>query len=174
MRSIFCLTMLMVMGAGTLDAQCRGSRCHGDGWGFLGARGAPAEFGVRGGYDFSDDVGLAGAHFRLPLVRQLYIVPSADVFFDDSPTEWQLNGDLMVAPDEFGGFYIGTGVALVDRDFEPLAAGNETEVGYNLLVGLDARNVFDTRVVPFAEARWTRVEDYDPFRLMLGINVPIR
>ena len=50
---------------------------------------------------------------------------------------------------------------------------SEFEAGYNLLVGINARPVFDTRARPFAEARWSGVDDYHPFRLVAGVNVPI-
>ena len=80
-----------------------------------------AQFGVRGGYDFEEDVGSAGAQLRIPLVPQLLLVPSADVFFGDGDdeggaAEWQLNGDLVLRPAGLGGLYGGAGVAFLNRD----------------------------------------------------------
>ena len=48
------------------------------------------------------------------------------------------------------------------------------KVGYNLLLGINARPVFDTDARPFEEARWSGVDDFQPFRLVAGVNVPIR
>lgn len=135
----------------------------------------PIEFGVRGGYDFEEDGGTAGAQFRIPLVRQLAIVPSADVFFDESDTEWQINADAVVRPDALAGLYFGAGAAFLNRDFDPLDLDDdsETEVGFNLLVGLDGGRISGSSLRPFVEGRWTTVEEYDAFRLNVGINVPV-
>jgi hypothetical protein len=135
----------------------------------------PIEFGVRGGYDFEEDNGLAGAQLRLPIVRPVAIVPSFDVFFDDADvgdTQWQLNGDLMIRPTGFAGLYGGAGVAFLNADFE-LTGDAETEVGYNLFAGLEGNWLRETSIRPFVEARWTSVEEYDAFRLNVGFNVPV-
>jgi hypothetical protein len=170
MRILICLTMLTVLGAGTLDAQRRGDRNerHG-GWSDVG----PAQFGIRGGYDFGESTGVAGAQVRIPIIRQLFLAPSGDVFFDESATEWQLNADLAARPAAFGGIYAGAGAAFMKRD-EGIGGDDEVEVGYNLFAGIDGGSILDTRLIPFVEARWTGVDDYDPFRLMVGFNVPLR
>jgi hypothetical protein len=168
---LVCAILLGLLGTESATAQCRrGERCWP--WQRRG-HAAPVEFGVRGGYDFDDGVGSAGAQFRIPLVRQLPLVPSGDVYFGDSLTDWQVNVDLMAVPDELGGLYAGVGAAFVDRDFD-LADDHEVRAGYNLVAGIDGRQLFDTRIRPFAEARWTHVDEYDPFRLVAGINVPVR
>ncbi|HEX8693484.1 MAG TPA: hypothetical protein VF746_13765 [Longimicrobium sp.] len=137
----------------------------------------PIEFGVRGGYDFEEEGGTAGAQFRIPLVRQLAIVPSADVFFDDdeSASEWQINADAVLRPDALAGLYFGAGAAFLNRDFDlgDLEEDSDTEVGFNLLVGLDGGRISGSSLRPFVEGRWTNVDDYDAFRLNVGINVPI-
>ena len=136
----------------------------------------PIEFGVRGGYDFEEDGGLAGAQFRIPVVRQFALSPSFDVFFDENATEWQLNVDALVRPDVLAGLYVGAGAAFLNRDFDDfdLEEDSETEVGFNLLVGIEAGGrVGRTTLRPFAEARWTSVDEYDAFRLVAGFNVPI-
>ncbi len=168
MRATLCLICMLVFGADMLSAQRgrsdRPSQMH-----------APIEFGVRGGYDFDRDTGSAGAQFRIPLVRQVAVVPSADVFFaeDGGDTDWQINADLMVKPDGFGGIYGGAGAAFLRSDFD---GDNEQsfEAGYNLFVGVDGGRLFDTRLRPFAEARWSSVDNRDPFRLAVGINTPVR
>ena len=45
-----------------------------------------------------EDVGSAGAQLRIPVVPQLLLGPSADVFFGDDAPEWQVNGDLVIRP----------------------------------------------------------------------------
>ncbi len=132
-------------------------------------------FGVRGGYDFDERVGLAGAQVRIPLVRQLQVVPSADVLFGEANAQWQINGDVIVKPDGLGGLYAGAGVAFASADFDPtdLDDDRDTEAGYNVVFGLDGGRLGSTIVRPFAEARWTRVDELSPFRLVFGINVPV-
>lgn len=175
MRILICVMMLSMTGVELLDAQCRGSRCrhrdrvevrHSD-------RPGPAQFGIRGGYDFGDDTGTAGAQVRVPLIRQLLLIPSADVFFDDTATEWQLNADFAVRPATFGGVYAGAGAAFLERDFG-FPDDDDVQVGWNVLLGLDGRRVLDTRLAPFVEGRWTGVQGYRPFRLVAGVNVPLR
>ncbi|HEX6925676.1 MAG TPA: hypothetical protein VF167_09600 [Longimicrobiaceae bacterium] len=172
MRAIFCLALMLVMGADLLEAQWRRRIREPE----RSGRGeAPVEFGVRGGYDFDAEVGSAGAQLRIPLVRQLLVVPSGDVFFaeEDEGTSWQLNADLVVRPDELGGFYGGAGAAFLRADFDA-DDEREVEAGYNLFVGLEGGRLLSTRVRPFAEARWSSVEDLEPFRLVAGINTPVR
>jgi hypothetical protein len=171
MRILLCLVMMVALSADLAEAQRRGRMRAPDGpW-----RGATVEFGVRGGYDFDADVGSAGAQVRLPIVRQLLLVPSADVFFSDGEegTTWQLNADLIARPDELGGLYAGVGAAFLREDFN--ADGEqEVEAGYNLLAGIESGALLDTRLRPFAEARWSFVDELDPFRLVVGLNVPVR
>jgi hypothetical protein len=135
----------------------------------------PIELGIRGGYDFEDDVGLAGAQLRIPLIRQLALVPSADVFFDESRSDWQINADAIVKPDVLGGVYLGVGAAFLSRDFDEsdLEDDQETEVGLNVVAGLDGGRIGGTVLRPFVEGRWTSVDDYDAFRLSAGINIPV-
>jgi hypothetical protein len=130
------------------------------------------EFGVRGGFDFDDQVGSAGAHVRVPLADPIHLVPNGDVFFGDARTQWQFNGDLLLRPRQFGGLYGGVGVAFMNRDFD--APGTRaTRAGYNLVAGLRGARLTGTNVRPHAEGRWTRVDGFAPFRLTLGIDVPI-
>jgi len=175
MRAFLLLLVLGCIGLGSADAQWKRPRVvvrhdDRDRW-----SAGPAMFGVRGGHDFEEGVTSAGAQLRFPLVRQLLLVPSGDVYLDsdDARTEWQLNADLAVQPDELGGLYAGIGAAFVNRDFE-LDGDGGVRTGFNLLLGLQGGRLLDTRVEPFVEARWTEVEDYSPFRLLAGIDVPVR
>lgn len=186
-RMLVCLAVLAAVGTQALEAQeCRTRnrrtecRDRSRTWVVVHDRTparAPweaAQFGVRGGYDFEEDVGSAGAQIRIPIVPQLLLVPSADVFFGDDAPEWQLNGDLVIRPYQLGGVYGGGGVALLSRDDpDDLEDDEETEVGYNLLVGLESGRINGTSLRPFVEARWTGMDDYMPFRLVAGFNVPI-
>lgn len=183
-RLLVCLAVMAAVGVQDLAAQCRtrGNRteCRDRSrtWVVVRERQAPRarpgpQFGVRGGYDFEEDVGSAGAQLRIPVVAQLLVVPSADVFFGDGAS-WQLNGDLALRPDDLAGVYGGVGVALLNRD-DPEGPDDdrETEVGYNLFLGLESGRFRGTSVRPFVEARWTGVDDDVPFRLAAGFNVPI-
>lgn len=183
-RTIVCLMALMLVGAARAEAQCRRyvggrvvvcdrdrdhdrDRRHRRDW----DRG-PVEFGIRGGYDFEDDQGSAGAQIRLPLVRQLALAPSFDVFFGDEGATWQANADAILKPRALGGVYLGGGAAVLRREFDILD-GEKTKVGWNLLAGIDAGRVANTSLRPFAEGRWTGVDDFTGFRLVAGFNVPI-
>jgi len=194
-RMLVCLAVLAAVGTQALEAQecrTRGNRteCRSrtGSWAIVHDRSPSrspweaAQFGVRGGYDFEEDVGSAGAQLRIPLVPQLLLVPSADVFFGDGDdeggaAEWQLNGDLVLRPAGLGGLYGGVGVAFLNRDGVENGDDEDddggTEVGYNLLVGLESGRIGGTSLRPFVEARWTAVDDYQPFRLVAGFNVPI-
>lgn len=170
---------LLLVGAVEAEAQCRrtwwGSSCGDDRRDrrsrVVHARPA-VEFGVRGGFDFEEDAGTAGTQFRIPLARQLLLSPSADVLFADAATEWQVNVDALLRPTALGGVYGGAGVAFLNGDLDRSGSG-ETEVGANLVLGIESGRVSGTSVRPFAEGRWTTVSDYDTFRLALGINVPV-
>ena len=171
MRAILCLLMLAVTTVEVGEAQRRGRDRDGDSfWRFGGA----VELGVRGGYDFNAEVASAGSQLRIPIIRQLVLVPSGDVFFaeGDADADWQANADLLLRMDELGGVYLGGGAAFVDEDFDA-DEEEEVEVGFNLLVGMEGGGLLSSRLRPFAEARWTFVEDFEPFRLVFGMNVPV-
>jgi hypothetical protein len=176
MRTILCLTLLIVTGAASLEAQqCtaaqrRAGRCPPPPP--PRAMQPAIEFGVRAGYDFDDSGGSAGTQVRIPFGHALALVPSADVYFGSAPTSWQLNADLVARPRALGGLYAGVGAALVNRTFDPFGS-SDTRAGFNLLAGLQGARVQETTARPFVEGRWTHVDDYRPFRLAVGIYVPI-
>jgi len=182
-RLLVCLAVLTVVGVQDLSAQCRtrGNRteCRDRSrtWVVVHERteDRAAQFGVRGGYDFDAEAGSAGAQFRVPVVSQLLVLPSADVYFGSGGAEWQLNADLALRPDDLAGLYGGIGAALLNRDPDPddLDDDDGTQVGFNLFVGMESGRIRGTRVRPFVEARWTGVNDDFPFRLVAGFNVPI-
>ena len=177
MRTLLVMLILIAVVAPSADGQRRRQSDDDwfDWWG-------PVQFGVRGGYSFDEEVGSAGTQFRIPIVSQFWIVPSADVFLGDSATtDWQINGDAVIAPSALGGLYGGIGAALLDHGDQPEDEGEEEDDenddprwGLNLFAGLDGGSLFEASLRPFAEARWTLLDETSPFRLSFGINVPIR
>ena len=80
---------------------------------------------------------------------------------------------MVVRPSRLAGLYAGAGAAFVHVQ-DPLEDDDETEVGFNLLMGLDGGRFLDTRLRPFAEGRWTRIDDdRDAFRLVAGFSVAV-
>jgi hypothetical protein len=168
-RTTICLIALMLVGAGSAEAQrcrryvgggvvvCERDRDRDHERGRRRWDRGPVEFGIRGGYDFEDDQGSAGTQVRLPVLRQFAVAPSLDG---------------IVKPDALGGVYVGGGAALLRREFDVLD-GEETKVGWNALAGIDAGRVGHSALRPFTEARWTGVGDFTAFRLTAGFNVPI-
>jgi len=120
--------------------------------------------GVRGGRDFENHAWSAGAQLGVPLGR-LEIRPSGDYFFGDrTPFRWQLNADGAIHFGPGGTVYGGGGAA-----FTRVRALGQTKTGYNLFFGLIFAQS-SSRSKPFAEFRWTFVNDTSPFRLVLGVN----
>jgi opacity protein-like surface antigen len=133
----------------------------------------PVELGVRGGYDFDAEVGTFGGHLRVPVAGPVTFIPSFDVSVDDAGPPWQANADVVVRPDRLAGLYAGVGAGFVHLEDET-EGDHDTEVGLNVLVGLDGGRIADTRLRPFAEGRWTRIDDdRDAFRLVAGFSVAI-
>jgi hypothetical protein len=106
------------------------------------------------------------------VIYQLAVAPSFDVFLGDEGANWQFNADGIIKPDVLGGLYVGGGAAVLRREFDVLE-GEETKVGWNALVGIDAQRIGGSSLRPFAEGRWTGVGDFSAFRLVAGFNVPI-
>jgi hypothetical protein len=120
--------------------------------------------GPRVGRDFENHAWSLGGQVSLPVGRNLELRPSGDFFFpSDGDTGWQANGDAAIHIGQGGGLYAGGGIAFVHP------GGGETSTGYNLFFGLSTAPPLD-RLKPFAEFRWTFVNDTSPFRLALGFN----
>jgi len=182
-RTTVCLIALMALGAVQAHAQDRCRR-------YVGGRVMvcsrdrdhdrdyrrswrdPVVFGVRGGYDFEDNQASAGAQIRVPVVHQFAVAPSFDVFLGEEGAQWQFNGDGIIKPDMLGGVYVGGGAAVLRREFD-ITEGEETKLGWNALVGIDAQRIGGSSLRPFAEGRWTGVGDFSSFRIVAGFNVPI-
>jgi len=124
----------------------------------------PVSIGARVGRDFENHAWSVGGQVSLPVRSNLELRPSGDLFFPrDGDTGWQVNGDAAVHLGQGGGLYAGAGVAFAHP------GGGETKTGYNLFFGLSTAAP-NEQLKPFAEFRWTFVNDTSPFRLALGFN----
>lgn len=132
--------------------------------GGTGLLSGPVSIGARVGRDFENHAWSVGGQVSVPVGRNLELRPSGDLFFPkDGDTGWQANGDAAFHLGQGGGLYAGGGVALAHP------GGGQTKTGYNLFFGLSTAAPHD-QLKPFAEFRWTFVNDTSPFRLALGFN----
>jgi hypothetical protein len=125
--------------------------------------------GVRGAYEFDTHEFGLGAQAELPLGRVLRFVPSGEIHFGDE-SYWQANADVAVS---LLLLRAGGGLALVDGTRSGTADG-DPQLGLNLFAGVQSPPRRGSWARPFAEARWTFLEEETPFRLVAGVNVPIR
>lgn len=115
---------------------------------------------------------MLGMQFRMPLAARgwIQLMPSADLIFLEESTAWQVNVDANIELLPAGMLYGGGGLAIlgteVDEDMERFT-------GWNLHLGVKPQ-IYAVRVRPYIEGRWTFIEDASRFRLILGLNVPIR
>jgi hypothetical protein len=136
-----------------------------------GRGGPPATLtaGVRGGRDFENHAWSLGGQVGLRLRDRFEIRPSGDYFFgDETPFRWQLNADGAVTFGPSRSIYAGGGAAFVK--VRPL---DDVKTGYNLFFGLSFAPA-QSRSRPFAEFRWTWVNDTSPFRLVVGFSYRLR
>jgi hypothetical protein len=123
----------------------------------------PISLGPRVGRDFENHAWSVGAQVSVPVGSNLELRPSGDLFFPrDGDTGWQANGDAAIHIGQGGGLHAGGGIAFAHP-------GGETKTGYNLFFGLSTAAPSE-QLKPFAELRWTFVNDTSPFRLVLGFN----
>ena len=121
--------------------------------------------GVRGGRDFENHAWSLGGQVGLRLQDRFEIRPSGDWFFGDrTPFRWQLNADGTVTFGPGRSLYAGGGAAFVK--VRPL---DKVKTGYNIFFGLSFARP-QARSRPFAEFRWTWVNDTSPFRLVVGYS----
>jgi hypothetical protein len=124
----------------------------------------PITIGPRVGRDFENHAWSLGGQIGVPVGKRLELRPSGDVFFPKhGDTGWQLNADAAIHLGQGGGLYAGGGVAFSHP------GGGKTKTGYNLFFGLGTSPPLQ-RLKPFAEFRWTFVNDTSPFRLALGFT----
>jgi len=136
-----------------------------------GRSGPPATMtvGPRGGRDFENHAWSLGGQFGLRFRDRFEIRPSGDYFFgDETPFRWQLNADGTLTFGPGRSIYGGGGAAFVK--VRPL---DEVKTGYNIFFGLNLAKP-EARSRPFAEFRWTWVNDTSPFRMVVGFNYRLR
>ncbi|MCU0646162.1 MAG: hypothetical protein MUC94_18130 [bacterium] len=163
---ILSIVTVIILLAGSLYAQHRPRRMR------QPAMMKPAaSVGLRIGNDFKHDQYLVGAHFWLPVGLFWNFIPSADYYFTDNDFKrWQFNGDVVFKPRPRGSLYFGGGVAV-----EYLTLDDRTDVGGNVLVGLEFRGRRKTPITPYIQARWTFLdENREYFSLLGGINFILR
>jgi hypothetical protein len=124
----------------------------------------PISIGPRVGRDFENHAWSLGGQISVPVGRRLELRPSGDLFFPrHGDTGWQVNGDAAIHLGQGGGLYGGGGIAFSHP------GGGQTKTCYNLFFGLSTSPPLE-RLKPFAEFRWTFVNDTSPFRLALGFS----
>lgn len=129
-----------------------------------------SSIGLRIGNDFKHDQYLAGAHFWLPVGIFWKFMPSADYYFTESDVKrWQFNGDLVFKPRPAGALHFGGGLAV-----QYLTVNEQTDIGGNVLVGLEFGGRRKPVIYPYIQARWTFLEDQEYFSLLGGINLILR
>jgi hypothetical protein len=171
-RIMMLLIAAALFGADVVEAQRHGER---PGRGEMRDRAARHRLapvpsvGVRGTYDFDAHIFGIGGQAELPLSRVLRFVPSGEVHLGDE-RGWQANADVAIS---LLLLRAGGGLALVD-DPRTGSLDDDPELGLNLFAGIQAPPRRGARLRPFAEARWTHLENHTPFRLVAGINVPLR
>jgi hypothetical protein len=121
--------------------------------------------GVRGGRDFENHAWSLGAQVGFRVQDRFEFRPSADYFFGDrTPFRWQANTDGAITFGPGRSIYAGGGAAFVK--VRPL---DKVKTGYNVFFGLNLARA-QSRNRPFAEFRWTWVNDTSPFRLAVGYS----
>lgn len=133
---------------------------------------APASsIGIRLGNDFEHDQYFAGAHLWLPVGHFWRFVPSAEYYFNNADfRRWQFNGDFLFKPRPLGWLHFGGGVAV-----QNLTPENKTDVGGNVIVGVDFHRPRLTGIAPYLQARWTLLNQHDRFFSLLGgVNLILR
>lgn len=118
------------------------------------------ELGPRVGYDFERDDWTVGGQLRLP-IRPVEPLVSGDYYFATGHP-WQLNVDVALRLRRLSSLYVGGGIGVFH-------AGT-TDVGPNMLVGLQPPARRSSPIRPYAEGRWTFLDGV-PFRLVFGVNL---
>jgi hypothetical protein len=122
--------------------------------------------GVRAGRDFENHAWSLGAQLGYRIQDRFELRPSADYFFGDrTPFRWQANADGAITFGPGRSIYAGGGAAFV-KVRPPV---DKVKTGYNIFFGLNFAPA-QSRSRPFAEFRWTWVNDTSPFRLVLGYS----
>jgi len=88
---------------------------------------------LRGGWETEREAGAAGFAVRIPVGEVVELIPSVDYFFVDVGDAWQGNIDGSIRIGKRKLFYLGTGLAILNRKVNN--AWN-SDLGLNLFAGL--------------------------------------
>lgn len=121
----------------------------------------PPELGVRAGYDFDVDHFSFGGQLRVP-ARVLELLLSGDGYVEPGTNPYQLNADLVLRFRRLSPLYAGGGVGFFHHV--------TTDVGPNIVVGLEPPRR-RSAIRPYAEGRWTFLDNARPFRFVFGVNL---
>ena len=135
--------------------------------GIAGAQ-ASTHVGMRVGYNFDTEEMMFSGNLTVPMNRRLEFYPSLDIYTPSSGNKIGFNGDLKVMFPTVPGpqFYLGGGLGIVSRNERDFS---DTDVGANLLVGLESRSGW---VHPFVEGK-VLVRDQSQFQLIGGLNLTL-
>jgi hypothetical protein len=122
----------------------------------------PPELGVRAGYDFKVDHFSLGGQLHIP-GRDFGLLLSGDSYIQPGTNPYQLNADLVLQPRRLRPLYAGGGVGYYH-------AGTG-DVGPNIVVGLEPQRRRGSAIRPYAEGRWTFLDNATPFRFVFGVNL---
>jgi len=121
---------------------------------------------LRGGWETERETGAAGVAVRIPVRAVVELIPSVDYFFVDVGDAWQGNIDASVRIGKRKLFYVGSGLAILNRKVNN--AWN-SDLGLNLFVGL-AVETPGGRFGLLVEPRFTLRDGSDPFYVSLGVS----
>lgn len=131
------------------------------------------EIGFRAGYGWDLDAWSLGAQLRLPITREVEIIPSADYELVDWATLAQANLDVAILPGRRRSFYFGGGAAFMHENLGG-ATDATTRVRPNVFAGFTFGRARRATVRPFAEARWTFLEGNESEgRVVFGLNAAL-
>ena len=122
----------------------------------------PPEIGVRGGYDFHVDHFSLGGQLRVP-TRALELLLSADTYIQPGTNPYQLNADVVLRLGPLRSLYAGGGVGYLHNAV--------SDVGPNIVVGLEPPRRRRSAIRPYAEGRLTFLDAAKPFRFVFGVNL---
>lgn len=123
-----------------------------------------SSIGVRFGNDFKNDQYFIGGHFWVPVGIFWRFIPSADYYFNHADYKrWQFNGDLIFKPRPAGPLHFGGGVAV-----QYLTVDKKSDVGGNVIIGLDFSRLRMPIMSPYIQARWTFLDKNNQFFSLLG------
>jgi len=131
----------------------------------VGAQEPTTNVGVRGGYTFDTEEMLLSANLVVPMTSRAEFYPSVDVYAPERGSRIGFNGDFKIYFPKLGRFvYGGFGAGVISTT---VGDSSHTELGGNLLLGLEARIGW---FHPYAEGRAIR-RDQTHFQLFAGFNI---